>query len=556
MMRSTHPLGATPLAARALNASFATALLLTTSLLGACGGDGDEAEATQGGGLFGPGPSGPAMPPTTPPPTTPPPTTPPSGSDNRAPVLSVSSSAPSTEENAVGPLATVAATDADGDTVTLSLQGPDAARFVVSNGELAFREAPDFEAPTDADGNNVYEFAVVADDGNAGTARESVSVSVSDLVPLPTFVEAATGFQQPTYAAELPQTGGKLLVLEKQGRLRLVDPGTGAINAEDFLSLSDISTNSERGVLGFAVAADYATSRQIYVHVSNSDGDTEIRRYTLAPNSTERADPASAQLVIRVAQPFSNHNAGWIGFDANGYLVVPLGDGGSGGDPQGNAQNTQSLLGKVLRLDVAGDDYPDDPLRNYAIPPGNTFADASDGRPEIFAVGLRNPFRSSFDPATGDLLIGDVGQNAREEINRLPMDDATRNFGWNIREGSIAFGDGGNPEGLTLPIVEYEHGAGPTQGMSVTGGVMFDGESDIFDDAYVFADFISQNIWTVPSGASGPGPVTGDDFGRVNDDLLLDSAQPNRIVSFSVSSDNRLYVTSIDGTVYRLEERE
>ena len=480
--------------------------------------------------------------------------TPPS---NSAPQVTVSVASATFEENSTATVAQSTATDADGDTVTFSLSGPDAAAFAIAaNGDVTFANAPDFEMPADADGDNVYEASVTGSDGNGGTDAAAFQVTVTDVAALPTFAEVASGFAFPTYAAELPGTNGKLLVLEKGGRARLFDPGTGAINPVDFYDFgATISTVGEGGLLGFTVPDDFTTSQRIYFYVVGTTGAIEVRALDLA--TTETADPATETTIISIPHPRDNHKGGWLGFDANGFLVVPTGDSGGSGDPDGVAQNPQSLLGKVLRLDVSTDAFPADPNRNYAIPAGNTFADAADGAPEIFAVGLRNPFRASFDPASGDLLIADVGQNEREEINRLPMDDSSLNFGWNAREGSLAYNMGANSPAFTLPIAEYEHGDGPTQGNSITGGSVYDGQSAALRNAYVFADFSSGNIWTIPADTQlAATPLFGDSFTRVNDDLLIGSAQPSGVVSLTVDSQNRLFVTTIGGRVFRLDEEE
>ena len=478
---------------------------------------------------------------------TPPPT-------NSMPDVTVASA--TVDENTSGVVTTASATDADGDSVTLSLTGTDAALFALdaATGDITFAAVPDFEAPADADGDNVYEASVTGNDGNGATDTESFQITVSDVEPLPTFTEIGTGFSFVTYADALPGTNGKLLVLEKGGRARLLDPATGTVNTTDFLDVSArISSVGEGGLLGFAVPTDFATSQQIYTYVIAPDRAIEVRRYDL--DTAETADVATETVIISIPHPRDNHKGGWLGFDANGFLVVPTGDSGGAGDPDEVAQDPQSLLGKVLRLDVTADAFPADPGRNYAVPAGNTFTDPAVGAPEIFALGLRNPFRAAFDPATGDLLIADVGQNEREEINRLPMDDSSLNFGWNIREGSLAFR--GDQAGLTLPIAEYEHGNGPTQGNSITGGVVYDGESAVLDEAYVFADFSSDNIWAIPSStAQSATPLFGDSFRFVNDELLLGSEQPSGITSLRLDETGNLIVATLGGSIYKLEERE
>ena len=483
------------------------------------------------------------------------PVTPPPPAANSAPEVTSAATA-ATNENETGVVYTVTARDAESDTLTFGVEGADAGALAINaaTGALRFARAPDFEAPSDADADNVYNITVTATDPSGAVGRQAVALAVLDLEPLPEFTRVVEGLDFPTYAAELPGTD-RLLVLEKRGRLRLADPDTGVIDANDFLVPSDLGSEGEGGVLGFAVPGDFATSRLIYIYLTNARQDSEVRRYRVSADG-RRADPASMETVIRVDQPdrFANHRAGWIGFDANGFLVVPLGDGGGAGDPDNRAQDPQDLLGKVLRLDVSGDAFPDDPVRNYAIPPGNTFADARDGRPEIFAMGLRNPFRSSFDPLTGDLLIADVGQNAREEINRLPMDDSSLNFGWNIREGTLGFR--GDQAGLTAPIAEYEHGSGPFQGNSITGGVAYNGEAPATRDAYIFADFASGNIWSIPLDTPQGAALFGSDLNSLSENLRSGTPRPSGVVSFATDSTGRLFVATIDGNIFRLDESE
>ena len=484
---------------------------------------------------------------------TPPPPPPPS---NMPPSVTVTLSATTFEENGTGTAASASASDPDGDTVALSLSGDDAALFTLdaSTGDIAFAAPPDFEAPTDANGDNVYEASIVADDGSGGTDTAAFQITVSDVEALPTFTEVGRGFSFVTYADALPVTDGRILVLEKSGRARLFDPENGSINGDDFLDLSErIGTAGEGGLLGFAIPPDFVTSQQIYFYVTDTDGAIEVRRYDLF--AAQLADVTTQTVIISIPHPRDNHKGGWLGFDADGLLLVPTGDSGGAGDPDEVAQDPQSLLGKVLRIDVTGDDFPADDMRNYSIPPGNTYDDPADGRPEIFALGLRNPFRASFDPATGDLLIADVGQNEREEINRLPMDDSSLNFGWNLREGTLPFR--GDAVGLTNPVAEYEHGNGPTQGNSITGGVVVDGESEVLDNAYVFADYSSDNIWAIPADATNTAnPLFGDEFRYVNDELLIGSERPSGITSIRKDAAGRLIVATLDGEIYRLEERE
>lgn len=476
---------------------------------------------------------------------------------NQAPFFS-SAAAVDFTENGTGVAYVATANDPNGDTLSFSLPAGvgDNERFTIvsSSGAVSFLSAPDFERPTDQDANNVYDIVIRASDGRAGLARQSVSITVTDVVQTPVLRRKVTGLTLPLYLDDLRDGSGRVIVLEKPGRIRVIDPSTGAIDSVDFADLrTSISDSGEGGLLGMAFAPDFETSRQIYVNVTNLNGDTEIRRYDLMTGRDDMIDPATQDIILRITQPFSNHNAGWIRFDQNGFLVIPTGDGGSGGDPNNEAQNPTSLLGKVLRLDVSSDDFPTDPNRNYTIPPGNTFSDPADGRPEIFALGLRNPFRASFDPASGDLLMGDVGQNRIEEVSRLPMDDSSLNFGWRVKEGTQDF-TGTTTASLTPPVLEYSHGTGPRQGRSIAGGYVYTGPVEALQNVYIFGDFISGNVWGVPIADLSLGQtVASDDFQVLTPELQPDEGSLSRISSFGLDVQDNLYILTIGGDVFRLE---
>ncbi|MEL7113058.1 MAG: PQQ-dependent sugar dehydrogenase, partial [Pseudomonadota bacterium] len=362
-----------------------------------------------------------------------------------------------------------------------------------------------------------------------------------------------TGLSQPLGLLAIPDGSGRVLVVQKGGRIRLLNPDTGAVDSVDFLDVSaDVSTDGERGLLGLAMSPDFANDRSVYVHMTNVSGDSEIRRYEVFASTPDQVDPSTETLILRYPQPLSNHNAGWIGFNADGLLIIPTGDGSGSGDPNNLAQNPQSLLGKVLRLDVSRDDFPSDPLRNYAIPTGNTFNDPANGRPEIYAMGLRNPFQSSFDPISGDVLLADVGQDAIEEVSRLPMDDSTLNFGWAVREGT-AFFKGADQADFTPPVLEYGHGDGPRQGRSITGGIVYQGPVEALQNHYVFADFISDNIWAVPVSTMQSGQtVAASEFSVETDNLVPDVGTLTRITAFGTDEAGNLYIVTIGGDIFQM----
>jgi len=293
----------------------------------------------------------------------------------------------------------------------------------------------------------------------------------------------------------------RLFVVEKGGVIKVVDRATNALIGT-FLNISSlVSTTGEQGLLGLAFHPNYDLNGFFYVNLINLNGDTEIRRYHVPSITPNVADPASSTPVVTISQlmpdgitRFSNHKAGWLGFGQDGFLYAALGDGGGGGDPGENAENLNSLLGKMLRLDVdAPDAFPGDPNRNYAIPAGNPFF-GFPGADEIWAYGLRNPWRPSFDRGTGDFYIADVGEGRQEEVNVSTFVigvGAGRgvNFGWDTMEGSLCFEPmtGCSMGGLTLPVIEYAHTGGAC---SITGGYVYRGTAvPALQGTYFYADY-------------------------------------------------------------------
>ena len=445
------------------------------------------------------------------------------------------------------------AMDADGDVVSFTISGGlDATVFNLVASTLQFIEPPQFTAPIDSDGDNRYEVTIAASDGQSTTERELVIEVVAATLTL-SVRRLATGFDQPLFAADTGDDSGRLFVIEKTGLIRILDIATGAIDPTPLLDLSaTITTNGERGLLGFALAPDFPDSGQFYVNTTNLAGDTEIRRYELSAADPDQADPASEDVVLTFPQLASNHNGGWIGFGSDGFLYIASGDGGGAGDPGNNGQDSSTLLGAMLRIDPSVDDFPADTSRDYGIVATNPFADAG-GAPEIFAYGLRNPFRASFDRATGDLYIGDVGQGEIEEINRIPSPSAGLNFGWNIQEGTQVFA-GGPTFGLTAPIAQYLHGSGPLEGNSVTGGVVYRGPIEQLRGLYIFGDFVSNNIWSVDTAALNEGATLDTNgFTVLNDQFVPDIGAFDGVTSFSEDAVGNLYITDIDGELFVLE---
>ena len=362
----------------------------------------------------------------------------------------------------------------------------------------------------------------------------------------------ATGFDTPLYVTAPDADNTRLFVLEKNsGNIKILNPNTLAVNPALFLSVQNISTGGERGLLGLAFHPQYASRENdaFFVNVTNSNGDTEIRKYRLSSNP-DRASTAS-ELVMRFTQPESNHNGGWIGFGPDGYLYIASGDGGSGNDPDNNGQSRETLLGKILRIDVDADNFPADDTRNYGIPTDNPFFGEGDPiREEIWAYGLRNPWRASFDRTTGDLLIADVGQGLREEINFQPASSSGgENYGWRLREGLAQTpGVGGNkPAGNVDPIYDYPHGSGKFEGNSVTGGYVYRGPVAAVRGKYFFSDFANSRIWSINAAS---GTVSG--LTDWTDQLLPDQGSVNSIASFGEDAAGNLYVVDFDGDIFKI----
>ncbi|MBC8335001.1 MAG: PQQ-dependent sugar dehydrogenase [Anaerolineales bacterium] len=295
----------------------------------------------------------------------------------------------------------------------------------------------------------------------------------------------ANGLDQPLDIQHAGDNSGRIFIVERGGKILVLE--NGFVLEEPFLNIGNkIATrNSEQGLLGLAFHPDYAENGYFFINYSDRNGDTVIARYQVSGNPNQ-ANPDSETAFIHVDQPFGNHNGGGMAFGPDGFLYIGLGDGGSANDPRGNGQNLNTYLGKLLRISVDSTEPP------YGVPADNPFNDIQ--RSEIWALGLRNPWRFSFDSLTGDLYIGDVGQNQWEEIDFLPAGSpGGANFGWNYREGQHPF-SGEPPAGTELiaPVAEYDHG----QGCSVTGGVIYRGtELPEWQGLYLYGDFCSGRIW-------------------------------------------------------------
>lgn len=340
--------------------------------------------------------------------------------------------------------------------------------------------------------------------------------------------EVAGGFSQPLAVAHAGDD--RLFVVEQRGMiwvvqndLRLPDP---------FLDIRDrvFDAAFEQGLLGLAFHPDYPSNGAFFVNYTGVGGNTVVSRFSTSLEGGQ-ADPASEQVLLRIDQPYGNHNGGNLAFGPDGYLYIGTGDGGSANDPLGNGQNLNTLLGKLLRIDVDGGNP-------YAIPPDNPFAGGG-GAPEIWAYGLRNPWRFSFDRLNGDLYIGDVGQNNWEEVDYLPAGaPAGANFGWKLREGTHPFA-GQQTEGLVDPIAEY---ANAGRNCSVTGGIVVRASQlPEWNGVYLYGDYCSGQVWGLTREAGGAW------LGAVLFSTGL------TISSFGEGADGSAYLVHHGGAVYRLE---
>ncbi|MEL6259036.1 MAG: PQQ-dependent sugar dehydrogenase, partial [Pseudomonadota bacterium] len=370
---------------------------------------------------------------------------------NTPPVFT-SPTAFSVSENTTGLVYTATILDVDSTGVTVSLlsgRDSDFFTFDPATRQVSLDTAADFENPVDTDGDNAYEFQLRLFDGVNETVDTFTMTVTNEIEGIQT-TRIASGLDRPIGVAPIPGSNDLIVVLQR-GRLIRIDGETGAFVSEILDVSADLSTRGEQGLLGFVTASPDLDP--FFVNLTNLAGNTEIRRYG-AENSP--ADPFD--LILAVEQPAANHNAGALAIAGDGTLLIPLGDGGGAGDPFATAQDPFTLLGSVLRIIPEGDAFQVDPNRNYTIPDGNPFASGG-GAPEVFAIGLRNPFQSFYDPATDALYIGDVGQNTIEEIDIMELASPGANFGWSVREGT-AFFSGPDSADFTPPAAEYLHGSG------------------------------------------------------------------------------------------------
>lgn len=358
-----------------------------------------------------------------------------------------------------------------------------------------------------------------------------LAAAVTQAEPQITLQTVASGLPN---LVSVTHAGDSRLFITLQGGVVMIHDGTGVL-PEPFLDIRNlVLSGGERGLLSVAFHPGYAQNGLFYVNYTDLRGDTVVARYSVSPFDPNRANPSSAVPVLMIQQPFANHNGGQLQFGPDGFLYIGMGDGGSGGDPGNRAQNLNDLLGKMLRLDINS-------ASPYAIPPSNPFVGQAGRRPEIWAFGLRNPWRFSFDRLTGDLWIADVGQGTWEEVDFQPVNSiGGENYGWRRMEGTHCFNPPSNcnPGNLVLPVIEYDHSVG----CSVTGGYVYRGtRSPRLTGQYIYGDFCTGRIFGATRSASG----------AVTTQQLLDV--PFNISTFGEDVTGEIYVGDYsNGILYRL----
>lgn len=347
-----------------------------------------------------------------------------------------------------------------------------------------------------------------------------------------TLTEVVSGVSQVTHITHAGDGSNRLFVVRQAGTIELVKQDT--LGETPFLDIGDrISAGGERGLLSVAFPPNFSQTRHFYVYYTDPRSNSVISRFRVGGNP-DRADAGSEEVILTFSQPFANHNGGQLAFGPDGYLYVASGDGGSAGDPQDNAQDLATLLGKLLRIDVESG------TGSYRVPPSNPFVNQGNARAEIWAYGLRNPWRFSFDRRSGDLYIADVGQSGREEINFAPVGDSGgQNYGWNRMEGSTCFGDDNcDKSGFTLPVAEYDHDLG----CSITGGYVYRGSLyPAMAGTYFYGDFCSGRIWGLTHSGGG---------WKTRELAQTDFA----ISTFGEDEAGNLYMADFGGGIYRLSD--
>jgi len=355
------------------------------------------------------------------------------------------------------------------------------------------------------------------------------------------WVEVVSGLDNPLLVTHAGDGSGRLFAVEQTGFIWVIQDGQ--LSAEPFLDVSSLLSDdvfrggyTERGLLGLAFHPDYETNGLFFIDYTDVNGNTVVARYSVSADDPNIADPASAVTILTQQQPYENHNGGHLAFGPDGYLYIGFGDGGSQGDPQGNGQNLNTWLSKILRIDVNAEPY--------SVPDSNPFVGQTDAKPEIWAYGLRNPWRFTFDRETGDLYISDVGGDNVEEVNFQPAASAGgENYGWNIWEGNQRYSQA-QPNGEVVPpVATYTH----ADGCSISGGYIYRGEQlPEVQGTYFFGDYCNGRIWTLQQ----------DDAGEWVTNLSTWPPGQFVISSFGEDEAGELYLVDYKGGIYRLEAVE
>lgn len=359
--------------------------------------------------------------------------------------------------------------------------------------------------------------------------------------------EIAKGFERPVWAGVPNGVSGKLWIMEQAGRVWIVDAKTGEREKQPFLDIREevLRKDNEEGLLGLAFAPDFEKSGRYYVNYTDKSKEklTRISRFISKDGKT--TDPQSEEIILKYPSIYSNHNGGWVGFGPDGMLYIGNGDGGSGNDPKNSGQSMDTLLGKILRIDVSTE-------TGYKVPADNPFVNDKAVKPEIWASGVRNPWRCSFDRQTGDFWMADVGQNKWEEVNFMPKGKgAGANYGWRLREADKETPGrnvgGPAPAGAIEPVYSYDHGSKDNEGLSVTGGYVYRGPVKELQGRYVFGDYQNPRIW---SFVLRNGKATG--FKDHTKALQPDGGRINLISSFAEDNDGNLFIVDHNGPVYQI----
>jgi glucose/arabinose dehydrogenase len=372
---------------------------------------------------------------------------------------------------------------------------------------------------------------VACDESPAGVQDDTPGDTSGPPIDEVELIVVANGLNLPVHLTA-PAGDARLFVVEKVGRVRIV--ASGQLLDDPFLDVSSLVSNGgEQGLLSMAFHPDYSTNGYFYIYYTDSNGDTRVVRYSVSAGNANVADPTSGKVIFALSQPYGNHNGGLITFGHDGMLYIGLGDGGSGGDPDGHGQNLGTALGSLLRIDVDGGDP-------YGIPADNPFVGDAAALDEIWAYGLRNPWRYSFDAEQGAIYIADVGQNDWEEINVESDMVGGVNYGWNVMEGTSCFNAAScDQSGLHIPVLEYATGS---EGCAVVGGFVYRGDAiNGLAGTYFYSDNCSGWIRSFDL-----------EFGQAARLLQWELGSVGNVLSFGEDGEGELYILSANGSVYKL----